>query len=892
MHNRFNYILLLVATLAMFNCQLASAQEEVAVDALNDGTPVILYSGEPKKYIIADIAVEGADNYEDNVIINISGLQVGETIEVPGEDITDAAKRYWKHGLFSDVSIQADKIVGDRIWLRIKVSMRPRVSEVNYYGLKKSEQEDLQARIGMIKGSQITPNAVSRAETIIKRYLDGKGFKNAEVKLVQRDDPDRTNEIIVDVNVDKKEKVKVHQITIEGNKALKTNKIKRVMKKTNEKNKLVNIFRAKKFVPEKYEEDKQLIIDKYNELGYRDAVILADSVTNFDDNTVDVYIKVEEGEKYYIRNISWVGNTVYPSDVLANVLQMKPGDVYNQKKLEERTITDDESVGNLYYNNGYLFYSLDPVEVNIVGDSVDLEMRIYEGQQATVNKVTITGNDRLYEEVVRRELYVKPGKLFSKDDIMTSMREIQQMGHFDPEQLQPDIQPRPEDGTVDIGFPLVSKPNDQVELSAGWGQTGVIGKLSLKFTNFSMKNLLHPSRKHRGLLPQGEGQTLTLSGQTNGSYYQSYSISFLDPWFGGKRPNAFQVSAYYYVQTDISSRYYNTAMMNMYNSAYGMGGMYGGYGGYGYGGYGYGGYGYSNYENYYDPDKYMKMIGASVMFGKRLSWPDNYFQISAELSFNRYMLSQWMYFPVTDGSSNEVALNFTLARRSTDNPIYTRQGSEFTFSVQLTPPWSSFDGKDYSKYDQSNQDDYNKMYRWIEYHKWKFKSKVFIPLADPYTVKRTPVLMARAEFGLLGHYNKYKKSPFQTFDVGGDGMTGYTTYATESVALRGYENSSLTMYRSQAGYAYTRFGLELRYPILLETSSTIYALAFLEGGNAWHDVSKFNPFDMKRSAGLGVRIYLPMIGMMGIDWGYGFDKVNGSTQFGGSNFHFVLGQEF
>ena len=377
---------------AMFN--VARAQEEVAVDALNDGTPVIMYSGEPKKYVIADIAVEGADNYEDNIIINISGLRVGETVEVPGDDITDAAKRYWKHGLFSDVSISADKIVGDRIWLRIKVSMRPRVSEVNYNGIKKSEQEDLQARIGMIKGSQITPNAISRAD-IIKRYFDDKGFKNAEVKLVPRADPERKNEIIVDVNVDKKEKVKVHQITFEGNEAISTNKLKRVMKKTNEKNKLVNIFRTKKFIPEKYEEDKQLIIDKYNELGYRDAVILEDSVTNFDDNTVDVYIKVEEGDKYYIRNITWVGNTVYPSDILAQVLQMKSGDVYNQKKLEERTVTDDESVGNLYYNNGYLFYSLDPVEVNIVGDSIDLEMRIYEGQQATVNKVTISGNDRL-----------------------------------------------------------------------------------------------------------------------------------------------------------------------------------------------------------------------------------------------------------------------------------------------------------------------------------------------------------------------------------------------------------------------------------------------------------------------------------------------------------------
>jgi len=561
---------------------------------------------------------------------------------------------------------------------------------------------------------------------------------------------------------------------------------------------------------------------------------------------------------------------------------MKKGDVYNQKLLDERLNSDDDAIGNLYYNNGYLFYGLDPVEVNIDGDSIDLEMRITEGQQATLNKITINGNDRVYENVVRRELRIRPGELFSREDIMRTLREIQQMGHFDPEQIKPDIQPRPEDGTVDVDLNLVSKANDQIEFSAGWGQTGIIGKMSLKFTNFSMQNLLHPGKNHRGIMPQGDGQTLTISGQTNAKYYQSYSISFADPWFGGKRPNTLQIGAYYSVQTDISSRYYNSALMsNYYNSYYS--GMYG------YGMYNYGNY---NYENYYDPDKYVKMFGLSALFGKRLSWPDDYFQFSAELSYQRYMLSEWYYFPVTDGSCNNLSMNFTLARSSTDSPIYPRSGSEFSFTAQITPPYSLWDGVDYSKYDQSKQDDVNKMHKWIEYHKWKFKSKIFIPLLDPYTVTKTPVLMARADFGLIGSYNKYKKTPFETFDVGGDGMTGYSYYATENIALRGYENSSLTYSRGQEGYAYTRMVLELRYPLMLETSTSIYALAFIEGGNAWHEVSDFNPFDLKRSAGVGVRIFLPMIGMMGIDWAYGFDKIRGQSDFGGSNFHFMLGQEF
>ena len=882
MHYRISFIL--VTFICLFGFALAGKAQDANTD--ESSKPVILYSGTPKKYEIADIKVEGVKNYEDYVLIGLSGLSVGQSISVPGDEITSAIKRYWRHGLFSNVKITAEKIEDGKVWWKISLTQRPRISEIRYHGVKKSERQDLETRLGLVKGSQITPNLVDRAKTLIKRYFDDKGFKNAEIIISQKDDISNENQVIVDVNIDKKEKIKVHEITIVGNKAIKTSKLKRVMKKTNEKGKLLNLFRTKKFINEKYEEDKQLIIDKYNELGYRDAVIVTDSVTPYDDKTVNVYMEIDEGDKYYLRNVTWVGNTLYPSEQLNYLLRMKKGDVYNQKLLNERLSTDEDAIGNLYYNNGYLFYNLDPVEINIDGDSIDLEMRIYEGRQATINKIKINGNDRLYENVVRRELRTRPGQLFSRDDLMRSMREIQQMGHFDAENIHPDIQPDPMNGTVDIAYDLVSKANDQVEFSAGWGQTGIIGKLSLKFTNFSLANLLHPGDNYRGILPQGDGQTLTVSGQTNAKYYQSYSISFFDPWFGGKRPNSFSISAFYSRQTDISSRYYNDSYYNNYYNS-----MYSGYGGYGMYNYG----NYNNYENYYDPDKSIQMWGLSVGWGKRLKWPDDYFTLSAELAYQRYILKDWQYFPVTNGKCNNISLNLTLARSSIDNPLFPRQGSEFSLSAQITPPYSLFDGRDYKGYYTSTggitQDNRNKLYNWVEYHKWKFKAKTYTALMDYQAHPKCLVLMSRIEFGLLGHYNKYKKSPFETFDVGGDGMTGYSSYATESVALRGYENSSLTPY-GREGYAYTRLGIELRYPLMLETSTNIYVLGFLEAGNAWNDINKFNPFDLKRSAGVGVRIFLPMIGMMGIDWAYGFDKVFGSSSAGGSHFHFVLGQEF
>ena len=869
----------LILLIAIICATVLGAKAQAPVDTIYN--PPVIFSSMPKQYEIADIKVTGNENYEEFIVIGYSGLKKGDIIEVPGSEISTAAKRLMKQGLFAQAQIKVEKVAGNKVWLEIALRTQPRISEINYIGIKKSEKEDLQERLQLMKGNQITQNIVNRATKIIEKYFDSKGFSNASVKIDLREDLSKKNEMIVDINIDKNNKMKVHKIYLTGNEVLTDKKIKRAMKKTNEKNNILELFNQKKFVETDYEDDLNRIIEKYNEYGYRDAKIVADSVVQFDEKTVDVYITIDEGKKYYIKDINWVGNTLYSSQELSNVLGILPGEVYNQKLLNERLSEDDDAVSNYYMNKGYLFYQLVPIEKNIIGDSIDLELRMFEGPQARINNVVINGNDRLYEKVIRRELRIKPGELFSKDDLMRSLREIAQTGHFNPENMQPDIRPNEENGTVDIVLDLESKANDQIEFSLGWGQTGVIGKLALKFTNFSVKNLFKPS-SYRGIIPQGEGQTFTVSAQTNAKYYQAYSISFLDPWFGGKRPNSFSLSAYYSRQTGVNSSYYNSNWSNPYL-----------YGGYGYG-YGYGSDYYQNsIQNAYDPNKLLQMAGVTLGFGKRLSWPDDYFTLSAELSYNWYSLKNWEYlYYMNNGVSNSVVLGLTFARNSIDNPLYTRRGSSFSLNAQLTPPASLFNPHTSAEWDalsKANTTEAKKeLYKWIEYWKIKFRSRTYTPLTDPYG-QWTLVLMTRADIGLLGSYNKSLKSPFETFYVGGDGMTGSYTYATETIGLRGYDNGQFTPWGKE-GYAYTRFGLELRFPFMLQPTTTIYGLAFVEGGNAWQSVKDFSPFSLKRSAGAGVRIYLPMVGMMGIDWAYGFDKVYG--QKGGSHFHFILGQEF
>ena len=843
--------------------------------------PDISYAGAPKTLVLGGINVSGIEGYEDYMLAGISGLSVGQEIMVPGNEITDAVKRYWRHGLFSDVKISADSIVGDKIYLHVSLAMRPRVSVINYVGLKKSEREDMENKLGLLKGAQITPNMIDRAKILAKRYFDDKGFKNADIEDRQRDDVSNKNQVILDVIIDKKEKMKVRDIIIEGNAQLPSRKIKGgflrkgAFAKTHEAGKLSSLFKAKKFTPERWAADKKKLIEKYNELGFRDATILEDTVWNADEKHVNIHIKVDEGKKYYLRNITWVGNTVYSTDYLNALLGMKKGDVYDQKLLNKRLTEDEDAVGNQYWNHGYLFYNLQPTEMNIVGDSIDLEMRIVEGQQAHLNKVRINGNDRLYENVVRRELRTKPGDLFSKESLQRSARELATMGHFDAEKVNPDVRPNYEDGTVDINWNLEQKSNDQIEFSLGWGQTGLIGKIGLKLNNFSMRNLFGKNKERRGLLPIGDGETLSLGAQTNGKYYQSYNASYSTAWLGGKRPLQFNVSVFYSKQTGVNSNYYNNnSRYAYYNSLNGYGSSY-----------------YNNYENYYDPNQYIQMLGASVGWGKRLRWPDDFFVLSMDLSYTRYMLKNWRYFIMSNGNANNINLGLTLSRNSTDNPMFPRKGSEFMASVSVTPPWSKWDGKDYRNLANDPKSptfakEQQEKYRWVEYHKWKFKSKTYTALSGG---QKCFVLMSRIEFGLLGSYNSYKKSPFETYYMGGDGMSGYSTgYAEETIGLRGYENGSLTPYGAE-GYAYTRMALELRYPFMLG-NTTIYGLGFAEAGNAWTDTRKFNPLQLKRSAGLGVRIFLPMVGLMGIDWAYGFDKVYGTK--GGSQFHFILGQEF
>lgn len=848
--------------------------------------PTILYTNTAHKYTIGGINLSGVENYEPAVIIGLSGLSVGDVISVPGDEITNAIKRFWKHGLFEDVSITADSIKGSKIYIGIALKQRPRVSQLNFKGIKKSEREELELKIGIIKGNQITPDIVDRATKIIKNYFDDKGYKNAEVIVHQRPDATGDGRVIVDVEVDKKDKIKVHRIYIEGTSAVPAKKVKYAMKKTREKTRLDNLwhalFRSKKFTEERYEGDKEKIMSLYSELGYRDARIVKDSVVMYDDSSVDIYLGIEEGNKYYIRSIKWVGNSVFSTAQLDYALRLKAGDVYNQNELENRLFNDEDAVKNLYYNEGYVFFNVIPTEARIENDSVDLELRMVEGVQATINRVTISGNDRVYEEVVRRELYTLPGSLFSMDALERSYRQIANMGHFDPEKIDPGVVPNPESGTVDVNWKLESKSSDQIELSAGWGQTGIIGKLSLKFTNFSMRNLFRKSAVRRGIIPQGDGQTLTLSAQSNGRYYQSYSVSFYDPWFGRKRPNSFSVSAFMSVQTDVADSYYNSAFYNNYANYM-----------YGYGNYN-SGYGYNNVSSYYDPDKYIKMYGFSIGWGRRLRWPDDNFTLSAELNYQLYSLKDWQYFLITDGNCNNINLTLSLGRSTVDHPFFPRSGSDFSLVTSLTPPYSVWDGKDYANLAKNAnsptyKDELREKHKWIEYYKIKFRSKTYTSLTPG---KYNLVLMTRADFGILGSYDRNKKSPFETFYVGGDGMSGYSyNYATDMIALRGYENGSLTPY-GREGYAYTRLGLELRFPFMMQNSTTIYGLAFVEGGNSWTEASKFNIFDLKRSAGVGVRVFLQMIGLIGIDWAYGFDNLFGSSQYGGSHFHFILGQEF
>ena len=835
------------------------------VVAQNSGTtdhPEVFYSS-PKTYVIGGIEVTGlGDQYDPGTLIQLAGLQFGSEIKIPGDAITKAIKRLYSQGLFSNVTISVDRVEGNKVFLIMNLTERHKLSGINYIGIKKSEETKIKEKINPLPGTQVTDNMISNLKHIIEKYFKEKGYYNMDVKVLQRDDPNAPNFVILDVSVERKSKIKISEVVITGNEEVKDRKLKGAMKKTKEKS-LANFFKSSKYIETNYEDDKYNLLDKYNELGYRDASIIADSVVQVSPNRVKVYIDVEEGNKYFYNNITWVGNTVVDSDKLSRLLNISKGDTYNKKYFEERLREDEDAVANYFYlNQGYLFFQAMPIETVVGKDSINVEIRLLEGPQATIDRVIIKGNDRTHEHVIRRELYTYPGELFSREDIIRSVRELANLGHFDPEKIVPNpVNPNQEAGTVDIEYNLVEKANDKIEISGGWGAGMIIGSIGLTFTNFSMRNIFNWETYRP--LPQGDGQMLSLKAQTNGKYYTSFSVSFREPWLGGKKPNSLSVSAYYSRQTGYSSNYYKSYLVGNSLKA----------------------------SERFDESQRMSTFGLSAGLGRRIKWPDDYFTMYTEVSYQRYMLKNWAYYIIQDGSSNNLSFAVQLRRSSIDNPLYTRRGSDFTLGLTFTPPYSWFTSKDYSSPNIKDRD----KYRWIEFHKWKFQGKVFMPLDR----NEKLVLYAGAQYGYLGHFDKHKRSPFEGYEMGGDGMSGYSLYGREYVGLRGYKNGALTNAgssflapNSSDASLYSKLTMEVRYPISLAQSATIYALAFLEAGNSWYELKDFEPFNLYRSAGVGLRVFLPMFGLLGIDWGYGFDKVPGRDGAAGSQIHFVLGQEF
>ncbi len=806
----------------------------------SDSTRIEFDYSDPSEMEIGGITVTGIKYLDENILINLSGLRVGQIITVPGQEISQAIKKLWDQGLFSDITISVEKTVNKIVFLNINLSERPRLSKFSFEGIRKSEADDIREQIKLSKGNQVTDNVIINAKNRIINYLNEKGYYNVEVSVRQEADSSIVNHVILYFDIKKNNKFKISNIEVEGNQLMASKKIRRAMKDTKMK-KWYRVFKTSRYFEDKYKTDKQKIVEKYNEDGYRDMRIIHDSVFVTSENTLGIKISIEEGQQFYFRNISWTGNSKYKTDELRSILGIKKGDVYNQALLEEKLIIDPNGVSSLYLDNGYLFFSATPVEVLVENDSIDLEIRVYEGKQARINKVIITGNTKTNEHVIRREIRTKPGELFSRADIIRTQRELATLGYFDPEKLDVRPTPNPAEGTVDLEYIVEEKPSDQIELSGGWGARMVVGTLGVVFNNFSARNFFKKSAWQP--LPSGDGQRLSVRAQTNGIYYQAYSASFVEPWLGGKKPNSLSVSVYYTIQSN----------------------------------------GLSNSE---EGRADMHIFGVSTGLGKRKSWPDDYFNTYDEISFQKYTLNNFTYnylFTFSDGTSNNISLSRTWSRNSVDQPIFPRKGSNFALSLQVTPPYSYVNKALGKEADYTTMTDQDK-YKFIEYHKWKFNSLWYTKVAGDL------ILQSKIEFGFLGLYNQdIGPSPFEGFNMGGDGLMTYNLYGKETITLRGYGNGSITPLKG--GNIYDKFSFELRYLLSPNPNATIYVLTFAEGGNAWYGFNEFKPFDIKRSAGVGIRIFLPMFGKLGVDWGYGFDEPVRPGE-NHSQFHFIIGQNF
>jgi outer membrane protein insertion porin family len=846
--------------------------------SLGEGTTVDYTR--PVEYVIGGITVSGAEYLDKSVLVMLAGLNVGEKVTIPGEQITKSIKKLWDQGLFENIGIYVTDIQGENVFLEMRLKERPRLSRFSLKGVNKTEADNLREKIKITRGDVVTQSLLMNTKHRIQQHFRDKGFLDTQVEIKQTPDTTRANNVILDIDIKKNSKVKVNKIFIHGNKALSAQKIKNAMKETKERGKFdplqdielmllkdlretlrlnpqgvadstmahlnrtvkIRIFKASKFIQSKYDEDLVKVIKNYNNLGYRDAVISGDSTYRNKDGTLDVDLTVNEGPQYYFRNITWVGNTKYTADQLNTVLKIKKGDLYNREELETNLSfnPNEQDVSSLYLDDGYLFFSADPVEVNVEKDSIDIEIRLREGKQARINKVAVSGNTKTNDHVVIRELRTRPGALFSRTDIIRTTRELAQLRYFDPEKIVPDIVPNPEDGTVDITYKVEETSADQIELSGGWGYGRIIGTLGLSFNNFSIRKLFTPGAWKP--VPSGDGQKLSLRLQSYGKGYISYSASFTEPWLGGKKPNAFSVTYWHSL--------------------------------------------YSNGKSSHDPLRSEFVInGLTIGLGKRLTWPDDFFTLYQAVTLQQYDLFQYttiFVFGSGTGTYNNFNYNIVFGRSSVNQPVFPTFGSDVSLSLELTPPYSLFRKQDYSQLPADEK------YKWIEYHKWKINATFYTPLVGK------AVIMTRAKLGFLGMYNsQIGITPFERFYLGGDGLSGYNNLdGREIIGMRGYRNETITpdyyLNKNIGGTIYTKYTLELRYPISLNPSATIFALAFVEGGNSWAGFNDFNPFAIYRSAGFGLRVFLPMFGLLGLDWGYGFDPVPGIPSANGSQFHFSI----
>lgn len=799
----------------------------------------------PKEYIIGGTTLTGAKYLDTATIIILSKLTKGESIVLPGEATANAIKNLWVQGLFDDIQLSITKIESDTVYFDIEVVERPRLTSFEFIGLSKSQKTDINEKLADKAGKTIiNDNLYNTTRSIISKYMLEKGYFYTTIDFTSKKDASQENSVILQVNVDKGKRVKVQRIDFTGNKEFKSAKLRKFLKKTKQRA-FYKVFGSGKFNKEKYEEDKLALVAKMQERGYRDATILKDSIYKYNDKTVGIKIDVYEGPKYYFGNISWVGNAKYSTEYLERVFGIEKGELFSEEKLEKklRGSANGDDVSSVYLNDGYLTFNIDPVQTKIYGDTVDVEMRIYEGPQYTNNKITVVGNTITNDRVVLREIRTKPGDKFSKELLVRTVREIGALGNFDESKTNPIPKPNPSDGTVDIEYHVEEKPSDQIELSGGFGGGRVIGTLGLTFNNFSLKNLFN-GEAYRPL-PKGDGQKLSLRGQTNGKFYQSYSFSFSEPWFGGKKPVSFGLSAF----TSLQSNGLRTEDAGLTK---------------------------------------IRLNGVSISLGRKLKWPDNWFSLVHSVNLNQYILNNYPGYLFSTGTSYNLNLTQEIARDSRNHNIFPTGGAYIRFTVQATPPYSLINNVNYATASDKTR------YKFTEYHKWKFESQWFTNVVGKLVFK------AQAQFGFLGTYNSaVGESAFERFKLGGDGMQGFDfLQGSELIAMRGYSNNSVipvganpTIAQSSGSPIFNKYVMELRYPVIASQSATAFVTAFAEGGNTWNKFSDFNPFNVRRSVGIGAKIFLPIFGLLGIDYGYGFDKIQGIPDANKGQFHFSIAQQ-